>query len=74
MKTHDDVYVFLVNFPCPGEEMIIPNEDASYTVLINSKLSRERQLEVYQHALKHIQENDFEKDDVQEIEADAHDI
>lgn len=67
-----DVNVFLVNFPCPGEEMVVPNEDLSYTIMINARLSYERQIEAYYHALKHITENDFEKENVQEIEANAH--
>ena len=67
-----DVNVFLVNFPCSGEEMIVPNEDSSYTVIINARLSHEKQLEAYCHAMKHIQNNDFEKDDVQNIESNTH--
>ena len=66
------VNVCLVDFPCSGEEMIVPNEDSSYTIIINSRLSRERQLAAYMHALKHIAGNDFEKYDVQEIEGNAH--
>lgn len=68
------VNVCLVNFPCRGEEMVVPNEDNSYTVIINSRLSREKQLAAYVHAMKHITENDFEKFDVQEIESDTHGI
>lgn len=66
------VNVCLVNFPCRGEEMVIPNEDNSYTVIINSRLSQEKQMEAYIHAMKHITGNDFEKYDVQEIESRAH--
>ena len=66
------VNVCLVNFPCRGEEMVVPNEDNSYTVIINSRLSREKQLAAYMHAMKHISGNDFEKFDVQQIEAEAH--
>ncbi len=67
-----DIHVFLVNFPGPGEEMVIPNEDASYTIIINARLSHERQLEAYCHALRHIGCHDFEKDSVQEIEFENH--
>ncbi len=63
-----DINVHLIDFPVPGEEMIIPNEDTSYTILINTKLSRERQVEAYWHAMRHLENNDFEKNDVQEIE------
>ena len=66
------VNVCLVNFPCRGEEMVVPNEDNSYTVIINSRLSKEKQMAAYMHAMKHISGNDFEKYDVQQIEAEAH--
>ncbi len=48
------------------------NADDSYTIFINPKLSYERQKEVFEHELRHIIENDFEKCDVQQIESIAH--
>lgn len=68
-----DVNVSLVDFhSTAGNEMVIPNEDGSYTVLINSRSASNKQLEAYQHALEHIKKNDFQKADVQQIEAIAH--
>lgn len=67
-----DVNVFLYNFPNNGREMVIENEDGSYTVLINSKLSDVGREEALKHAIGHIENNDFEKNNVQEIEFDAH--
>ena len=67
-----DVNVILWNFPNNGREMVVQNEDGSYTILINSKLSDEGRLRAYEHAMKHITGNDFEKDNVQSIEASAH--
>jgi hypothetical protein len=54
--------------------MCIENPDGSYTILINAKMSSERQKEAYLHALDHIENHDFEKDylSVQQIEAEAH--
>lgn len=66
------INVCLIDFPCRGEEIVIPNEDNSYTIIINSRLSQEKQLLAYQHAMKHIENDDFEKADVQEIEAKSH--
>lgn len=63
----------LMNFPVKGKEMVIPNEDGSYTVLINARLSDAGRMAAYEHALRHIIKNDFEKNDVQEIESNAHD-
>ena len=70
--TEPAVNVFLVDFPNSGREMIIPNEDDSYTILINAKLSYESQLKAYEHAMQHILNDDFSKNNVQEIEAVAH--
>lgn len=67
-----DVNVILWNFPNNGREMVVPNEDGTYTILINSKLSDEGRLHAYEHAMKHITDNDFEKENVQEIEVKAH--
>lgn len=52
--------------------MVIKNEDGSYTILINAKLSDQGRIEAYEHALKHIENEDFEKTNVQEIESAAH--
>ena len=67
-----DVNVVLLDFPNPGKEMVFENEDGSYTILINSKLSYNGQLLAYNHAMKHIQNYDFQKSDVQIIETVAH--
>lgn len=48
------------------------NSDDSYTIFIDTKLNDIEQRKVFLHEMKHIQENDFEKYDVQEIETDAH--
>lgn len=48
------------------------NADDSYTIFIDGKLSKETQKKVFRHEIKHICGNDFEKYDVQMIEAEAH--
>lgn len=53
-------------------EQITANSDGSYTIFLNARLSHERQLEAYAHALRHIQENDFEKENADQIEVEAH--
>jgi len=54
--------------------MVVQNEDDSYTILINAKLSQDEQLKAYQHALSHIKNGDFEKSDIQNIELQAHEL
>ena len=53
-------------------EAITENEDCTYTIFINNNLSMEKRLEAIRHALEHIEENDFGKHDVQEIEYKRH--
>lgn len=55
-------------------ELVMENEDGTYTIFINARLSYESQLEAYKHAMKHINEEDFQKSDVQNIELNAHDL
>lgn len=54
------------------DEIVVLNEDDTYTIFINARASHEAQLEAYAHALKHISNNDFNKLNVQDIEAEAH--
>lgn len=71
-----DVNVHLINFPNTKErEIIVENEDGSYSIFVNAKYTRERCLEAYLHALDHIGNNDFQgRACVQEIESRAHEL
>lgn len=62
----------LINMDVLIAERVIKNNDDSYTVLLNSRLSHERLMEAYSHALQHIQDDDFEKETADKIEFDAH--
>ena len=69
-----DVNVVVIDFKKnKGNEMVVPNEDGSYTILINARLYYEGQYKAYQHGMKHIEDNDFQKADIQAIEYEAHD-
>lgn len=60
--TTPDVNVVLMDFPSKkGNEMVVPNEDGSYTILINAGLNYESQLKAYEHAMSHITNDDFSK-------------
>lgn len=67
-----DVNVVLLDFPTKGREMVVENEDGSFTILINSKLAYSGQLAAYNHAMTHIEQGDFQKHEIQSIEAAAH--
>ena len=66
----DDIYVYLVDMPV--NEAVCPCGAFGYTVYINTRLSNEARYRAFQHALRHIQNNDFEKTDIQQIEREAH--
>lgn len=73
MMMTPDVNVCVIDFHgIPGNELVTENEDGSYTILINARLSYEGQLRAYEHGMKHINNDDFRKEDVQKIEAVAH--
>ena len=69
----DDIHTFIVDFPVSCvSEMVRKNEDGSYTILLNAKMSHEKLEKSYKHAIWHIEHNDFEKENVQIIECEAH--
>lgn len=68
-----DIQIRLLDFSTNKvTETVTQNADGSYTIFLNSRMTQERQLESYLHAMRHITDNDFEKTDVQEIESEAH--
>lgn len=66
-----DYYVYLVPLPDGFNEAILPCADG-FTIYINDKLDQAHRVEALNHAIKHINREDFGKDDVQQIEADVH--
>ena len=43
------------------KEMVVPNSDDSYTIFIESTLSREEQQKAFAHAMEHIANHDFDR-------------
>ncbi len=70
----EDINIQLLDMDTKIPEHLIKNNDDSYTVFLNARLSQESRLKSYYHALQHIAEHDFEKENVQEIEWETHDI
>ena len=70
----EDINIQLLDMDTKIPEHLIKNNDDSYTVFLNARLSQESRLKSYYHALQHIAEHDFEKENVQEIEWEMHDI
>lgn len=57
-----------------NNEAVTINEDGSYSIFLDPALSCEMQHEKYEHALRHIQNHDFEKENVQEKDERIHDL
>jgi len=71
-KEPDNVFVHIMNLPDGTNEMVSPNEDGTYSIFLNAKLSNEGQFKAYRHAMQHIARDDFDSyADVQAIEAEV---
>ena len=55
-------------------EEVHKNKDESFSIFLNSRYSNETLRHAFEHALDHIRRRDWDKTDVQEIEAEAHGI
>lgn len=56
-----DVNVILVDMPSRISAYTVCNIDFSYTVVLNSRLSYEKQLNAYHHEMNHIENGDYDK-------------
>lgn len=71
--TDVDYNIQLIGFPTPKvHEAVTPNEDGSVTIFLDKNMTFEAQQKRFLHAMKHLRENDFEKEDVQAIELKSH--
>lgn len=68
----DEIFTYPTDLPPGVHEMVTPCGDGCYTLYVNTRDTRERQMEAYWHALDHIKRNDYAGGDVQEIEAKTH--
>lgn len=68
-----DYNVQLISFPSGKiHEAVTPNEDGTVTIFLDKNATTESQRQRFWHVMRHLEGNDFEKDDVQDIESDAH--
>lgn len=71
---NENIYIYLVDLPTTIAEMVTPSDDG-FTIYLNSKLSYQRRVEGYLHALRHIANGDFDYDNIKtvaEMEMIAH--
>lgn len=67
----DIFYTFITDLPDGIKEVVTPCFDG-FTIYIDARLDEVERIKAYKHAVRHILQRDFEKDDVQDIESDAH--
>lgn len=68
----EDINVRFLDMDTKIPEHLVKNDDDSYTIFLNARLNQESRLKSYYHALQHIKDNDFNKENVQEIECKSH--
>ena len=54
-----DAFVRLISLPLTVEGVTVPNDDGSFDVYINARLSPARQQETLEHELRHIRHEHF---------------
>lgn len=68
----DEVFVYVTDLPRKINEMVCPCLDG-YCVYLNARLSQSQQEKAYRHAMRHIENHDFESEEsISEIEIRAH--
>ncbi len=66
-----EIYHYITHLPDGIKEIVIPCFDG-FTVYTADWLSKDERIQEFRHAMKHIDRNDWEKGNVQEIEKNAH--
>jgi len=54
-----DIYVYFIDIPGKVKEMVVPCH-MGYTIYIDKKLDENQRIKAYRHAMKHINNNDWE--------------
>ena len=72
----EEIFVEIIDFgkDTTAAEMVTKNDDGSFTVFVNARYAYARQQEALEHAIRHINQEAFDRVDVQQIEAAAHQI
>lgn len=73
MSEYDNINVKLIDLPCSVRSYVVANDDMSYTIILNSRLSYQQNALSYAHECRHIANGDYEKKcSVDLIEITAH--
>lgn len=69
----EDVFIRYANLPTTIASFVVTNPDATFTIMLNSKLCHERLVLAYEHELRHIRNGDYDrKCGVDLVEVHAH--
>lgn len=68
-----DYFVYVVDFPdCRAGGMVMPNDDGTFSVYLNARLTRDQNAASAAHERRHIAHGDFYRDaPVETLEAEA---
>lgn len=58
-----DVYVRYLPFPTTTEAVVIPNDDATFDIYLNSKICEDKQKAALAHELEHIKRDHLYNED-----------
>lgn len=73
MMIPDDYRIIFEDMPPRGAGFVREDPDGYYTIVLNSRLSYERQVEAAKHELRHIDHDDLERSiAADQIENQAH--
>ena len=57
----NEIFTYYANMPTTIHSFVISNNDMSFTIMINARISSEQQLRAYKHELNHIKNGDYDK-------------
>lgn len=57
----NDAFVRFLALPAAVKAYVVANSDMTYTIVLNSNLSREQNVRSYAHELEHIRNGDYDK-------------
>jgi len=64
--------VIYEDLPGRVKAFVVKNQDGSHTIIINARLNFMQQQQAYTHEMNHIDNDDFEKENINLIEYYAH--
>ncbi len=56
-----EIFTYYTNMPTTIRSFVVSNNDMTFTIMLNARISSEQQLKAYKHELRHIQNGDYDK-------------